>query len=246
MRDLASQFVKGFSSVDGKLLRSFRSILTAPGNLTRSYVRGERRRYLSPLALFLLANALFVGAQVFTGTNIFSTPLESHLNGQDWSPAARELVAQRLSGSSWSVTDYAKIFDQAAVFNAKALMILMVLALAPIMALIFYRRRRAAGVHVVFALHVYAFILVLLSFSLLLVEINLLTGGRGLQSPQVDLALSLFNLAVCVGYVFLAIRPVYGSIDTARVIEAVLLSFAIAGIFIGYRFVIFLITLSTT
>src|SRR4051812_14719257 len=88
IRDLAGQFAKGFSSVDGKLLRTSRAVLTGPGTLTAFYVRGERRRFLAPLALFLIANALFVGMQSLTGTNILSSPLESHLHVQDWSELA--------------------------------------------------------------------------------------------------------------------------------------------------------------
>ena len=66
LRDLASQFAMKMTSVDGKLLRSSRAIFMHPGTLTAAYVRGERRRYLGPLALFLLANALFFGMQALT------------------------------------------------------------------------------------------------------------------------------------------------------------------------------------
>src|SRR3954454_10062141 len=54
LRDLAEQFAKKMTSVDGKLLRTSRAVLTQPGMLTTAYLRGERRQYLAPLALFLL------------------------------------------------------------------------------------------------------------------------------------------------------------------------------------------------
>src|SRR5438045_2155261 len=68
--DLAAHFLRKLSSVDGKLLRSSRTILMAPGKLTASYVRGERRRFLGPLELFLIANALFFAVQSLTSINI--------------------------------------------------------------------------------------------------------------------------------------------------------------------------------
>src|SRR5688572_12876664 len=58
--DLAVQFARNVSSIDGKLLRSFRSILTAPGALTAAHISGQRRPFLGPLALFFIANGAFV------------------------------------------------------------------------------------------------------------------------------------------------------------------------------------------
>src|SRR5687768_318871 len=57
--DLTAQFAKNVSSVDGRLLKSLRSILLTPGALTAAHIRGERRSYLGPLALFFIANAVF-------------------------------------------------------------------------------------------------------------------------------------------------------------------------------------------
>src|SRR4051812_15744717 len=182
LRDLARQFAKGMSSVDGKLLRSSRAILTGPGTLTAAYIRGERRRFLAPLALFLVSNALFFGMQSLTGVNVLSTPLQSHLHVQDWQHIARSLVASRLNSTHETLATYAPRFDHAATFNAKALMILMALAFAPIPALLFRARHRAAGAHVVFTLHLYAFVLVLLCVSIAIAQFDLLMGGGGLQS----------------------------------------------------------------
>lgn len=46
--DLATQIFKAFTNLDGRLLRSFRSLLTRPGALTLAYIQGERRAYLGP------------------------------------------------------------------------------------------------------------------------------------------------------------------------------------------------------
>ena len=234
------------TSVDGKLLRSSLAIITRPGTLTAAYVRGERRHYLGPLALFLLANALFFGMQALTQVDVLSTPLESHLAVQDWKAFAQKLVARRLELRHETVNAYAPRFNEAATFNAKALMILMVLAFAPILALLFRARRRAAGAHVVFALHLYAFVLVLLCASIAIAQIDLLAGGGGLGSPRVDKSLSVFNVSACAAYLYLSIRPTYAARGAARYVATVILAISMAVLFIGYRFVIFLITLYST
>src|SRR3954452_16740482 len=87
--DLVGHFARALSSVDGKLLRSSRAILVTPGKLTASYVRGERRRFLGPIELFLIANALFFAMQSLTGMNVISSDLDSHLYVQDWRNVAQ-------------------------------------------------------------------------------------------------------------------------------------------------------------
>ena len=58
--------------------------------------------------------------------------------------------------------------------------------------------------------------------------------------------LSLFNLATCAAYIYLAIGPVYGAQGATRLAKAALLPLAVGAIVLGYRFVLFLITLFGT
>src|SRR3954452_6012510 len=59
MHQLTRQLVAAASSVDGKLMRSWRMLMMRPGSLTAAHISGERRRYITPLALFFIGNALF-------------------------------------------------------------------------------------------------------------------------------------------------------------------------------------------
>jgi hypothetical protein len=124
--------------------------------------------------------------------------------------------------------------------------ILMVVAFAPIPWLLFRGRRHVAGAHVVFALHLYAFVLVLLCLSILIAWVWFLAGGGGLETPLVDTVLTLFNLMACAVYIYLAIGSAYGARGATRYLSAALLTGAVGVLFVGYRFVIFLITLYST
>jgi hypothetical protein len=172
--------------------------------------------------------------------------LQSHLHVQDWQDIARSLVSSRLNATHETVGAYAPRFDQAAAFNAKALMILIVLAFAPFPALLFRARHRTAGAHVVFALHFYSFVLVLLCVSIAIAQLERAMGGGGLQSPVVDDLLSLFNVTACAVYLYLAIGPAYAANGARRYLATAILAASVAALFLGYRFVIFLITLYST
>lgn len=246
LRHLFAQFIKAASSVDGKLMRTWRSLLLRPGHLTAAHISGERRRYITPLALFFIGNAIFVGAQSVTGANILSSPLSSHLHSQDWSSFAQGLVGDRLADRHLTLEAYAPVFDRSAIFNAKALIIIMALMFAPLPAILFRGTRRPAGVHVVFALHLYAFVLILLSVSVLIAQIDLLAGGGGLQSAAVDTSLSVFNLTVSGAFIYLAIPKIYRTSGWARLGSTVVLTAGLGLLFVGYRFAIFLITFYAT
>jgi hypothetical protein len=71
--------------------------LFRPGALTIAYLEGPRKPYISPFQLFLISNLLFFAVQSITHDKVFSTPLDSHLHGQDWSELARDPVENRLA-----------------------------------------------------------------------------------------------------------------------------------------------------
>jgi len=246
LRDLADQLFKAFSSIDGKLLRSLRAVVFAPGVLTRAYVEGLRKPYLGPLAVFLIANGLFFAMQSASKTNIFSSTLDSHLHRQDWSGLAQTLVGDRLAAKGTTLAAYAPLFDQAAVLHAKSLIILMVFMFAALMSLALWRWRRPYAAHVVFALHLHAFLLLGFCLCLGVVEIVMLAGGPGLESRGLDLTLSVANLTACGIYLWMALRTVYGARGVGGGLLAVVLALGVAALVLAYRFVVFLITLYTT
>jgi hypothetical protein len=73
--------------------------------------------------------------------------------------------------------------------------------------------------------------------------IHVLLGGAGLESTRVDDVLTAINLAACTAYVYFATGAVYAAAGAARFLKAALLTIAVGAIVLGYRFLIFLITL---
>ena len=210
------------------------------------YVRGRRIRYLGPIQLLLIANILFFAMQSLTRTNVVSSTLDSHLHNQDWQAVARSLVAHRLEKTHRTLDLYAPIFDRANVLHGKSFIVLMALPLSILLPIVFYRSRQPFVAHAVFALHFYAFLLLLFCVALTVAAVDVLLGGAGLNSPRMDDALSLLNLAACATYLYVATGTVYGASGAIRVIKALVLALAVGGILLGYRFLLFVFTLYTT
>ncbi len=246
LRGILRQAVEAVASVDSRLLRSLGSLATRPGVLTTAYLQGRRKPYILPLQLFLVTNVMFFAMQSITGVKVFSTPLASHLHDHLWSGLADHLVTQRLAATHRTLEQYAPVFDQAVALNAKSMIGLMVLPFAILPSLLFRRARLPAAAHVVFALHFYAFLLLLFCVALAAAGLDVALGGPGLRSEPMDHALSLIELAICFGCLFVATGQVYGGSRGARAFQAVALSLSVAAIVLGYRFLLLLITLYST
>lgn len=202
--------------------------------------------YTGPFQLFLIANVLFFAMQSLTNTDVVSSKLDSHLRNQDWSVLAQRLVSHHLEAMQTTLDLYAPIFNQAVVLNAKSLIILMAVPFALLLPIVFYRQRRPFVAHVVFSLHLYTFLLLLFCVSLTVASVDVLFGGAGLNSARMDNILSIFNLAACAAYLYIATGRVYGGSRMIRTLKVVVLAPAVASILLGYRFAIFLITLYST
>ena len=246
LRGLWHQIVQACISLDGPILRSFRCLMTRPGALTTAYMEGLRKPYTLPLPLFLVTNVLFFAMQSLTGVKIFSTPLDQHLHSDIWGGVAQQLVAHHLETQRTTMDLYTPVFNQAVAVNAKSLVVLMVLPFALLPAMMFYGSRRPFVAHVVFSLHFYAFLLLLLCVSLGVVAVQQMSGGRGLESESFDHTLSIVELVACAIYLYVAAGTVYGAKGAARVLKILPLAIAVGGIFLGYRFALLLITLYNT
>lgn len=54
--------------VDGKIVRTLRTMVAEPGQVTLDYWEGRRARYLTPIRIYLLATAAFFALVKFTGS----------------------------------------------------------------------------------------------------------------------------------------------------------------------------------
>jgi hypothetical protein len=245
-RGLLGQLMEALTTVDGRLLRTFRCLVSRPGVLTMAYLHGQRKPYVGPVPLFLIANALFFAAESLTGGRVFTTPLDAHLHTQPWSHAADLLVSNRLAARHVTLESYAPVFDHAVAVNARSLIVFMALSFVAALALVFPRSRRPPVTHALFSFHLYAFLLPLFCIATAVPPVHRWFGGAGFASEGLDHVLSIMLLTACALYLFVATGRVYGVTGVNRALKIGLLTTAAAAIVLGYRLALLLITLYTT
>ena len=246
LRGLFDQAFEAITSIDGKVLRSFRDLVTRPGALTVAFVEGRRKPYIGPVALFLVANVVFFAFESLTHGLVFSTTLKAHMTNQPWSVPATALVTKRLAETSTTLEAYAPTFDAAIALHARSMILLMVLAFVPLPALVLRHHRRPFAVHAVFSLHLYAFMLLLLSIGNLIPGAGVPFGYERSPSVVLDAILSIMLVVACAIYLYLSIGRAYGGGRWSRLAAAAALSSGVAAIVLGYRYTLLIITLFTT
>ena len=232
LRGLFDQLVQAFTNIDGRLIRSLRYLVGRPGFLTVAYLRGQRKLYVGPVPIFLIANTLFFATESLTSGTVITTPLESHLHTQPWSPVAESMVTHRLEVMQTTLDVYAPDFDRAMARNARSLIILMALSFVVAPSIVFYRSRRP--------------IVLLLCVATVVPPVDVWFGGGGYTSDLLDSVISIALLVACAMYLYVATGKVYGANGVGRVLKAVALTAVVASIVLAYRFVLFLVTLYST
>jgi hypothetical protein len=205
---------------------------------------------MRPLQLFLVINVAFFVLTSWGGGHVFDTPLGTHMDATVHRETASRLVRDRLAERGITLDQYRAAFDKASTTHAKSLVILMIPMFAVAVAGVSIRRRRFAVQHLVFSVHVFAMLLILIPAVGLPVELPLRLWARWRGAPLpwqvVDQVVSSVLLVAFGTYVALALRRAYGDGPVAAAAKAVVLCVALAAAVFAYRFVLFFTVFWTT
>ena len=221
LREFLHELAEEFLHWDGKLLTTFRLLVARPGALTCEYLAGRRVRYISPLRVYLTCSLVFFfvsavvpqrqrtsvrhGRQVSTqlGPITIMEPDSTTVIAALDSMAQHRRVTSRLWGRHFgaAMRQRAALIAGMTAAIPKTMFALVPLFAALVM-LVFRRMRRRFPQHLAFALHVHAYMFLVLTVMLI-----------RRFFPTVVPAVIMIELA-CFGaiatYLVQAMRNVYG------------------------------------
>ena len=242
----AQEAIEHIAQLDGTFWRSVKTLVAKPGELTAAYMRGERLRYMKPLQLFVVVSIAYFVVSFATHVRTFDTPLRFQV-AQATKPA--RMVEQRLAERHTTMAQYAELFDHTSTTQAKTLVIVMVPAFALLVAAVEFRKRRYALQHVVFALHTYtALLLILMAVDLLALHplLTLLQQAARLLRTNADSVFSLVTLGGMFAYLLPALVRAYGDRRPIAIMKTVILLAGMVFILLAYRLLLFYTTFWAT
>jgi hypothetical protein len=241
---LAHEAVREVTDLDSTVLRTFGTLLARPGELTRAYLSGGRRRYLRPLKVFLMANVLFFFAAGVVDMATFSTPLYYQVSSPPLRQVKLTLLVRKMAAERVAASELAPRWNATTNAYARTLVVLVIPLYTLLFALLLAWTRAPLVKHAVFATHFMSFYLLLLSAMA-----GLFLALRRLQLQTVllgsDRAASLLGLTMLSLYLVLSIRRAYGTGWLAAVLVALGASVAALPVLMIYRTVLFFVVLPT-
>lgn len=200
---LLGQVFEELTSINGRFLPTFARLVFRPGSLSLAYRRGQWRRYLAPINVFLLANLAFFLAPSLTD---YSLTLSDQRELQPYSAAITPWIEAREAASELSPEAFADEYQKRVSDVAKTMVILHVPLIALGTMLIFFDRRLLFADHVVAAMHFFAFLMVYLAampltIEPLIVALNDMLGGE-LPAFSISLALPLIYIPFMLAKAF--------------------------------------------
>jgi hypothetical protein len=210
LMEFVQQFGGAYLATEGALWRTLKLLLFKPGELTRQYLAGRRKHYVLPLRLYLTVSLLvFLGVRLFgvPGMNLDAPDLTSAKakptsfsimqfgdntgfgmrNGVffcDNLPAwLCQRAQRRIDIDPKAVATAVDQFKDRFLGNMGGAMFVLLPSFALWLKLAYFNRRMRYTEHLVFALHVHAFVFVALALQIISNEIVWLTAIAALSIP---------------------------------------------------------------
>jgi hypothetical protein len=202
---VAHEFIHEMLHLDGRIFRSFQTLLLSPGALTLEYLEGRRARWIAPIRLYL------VFSLVYFAVASVSTPQVNVVADLEGDAGVQRLGFENAAELRDAVS------HELATWTPRAMFVLV-----PLFALLVRIAYRRAGrhypQHLYFALHVHAAWFALASL------------GAALRPVPGGDAIGTFLALYALVYFVLALKKVYGTaggVATRRAL-AILAAYSVA------------------
>jgi len=226
---------------DNRFFISVWYLFRFPGRMAIEFLEGKRKKFISPITLFLFFNLIYFFVSPLTD---FSLPLEDQMYDQPYSSWTIGLVDYKLQNEGLDVQDYSITYQNASDNISKAIMIINVPMIAFFVYLIAFKRRRFYFDTLIFSFHYFS--LFLATWVLLDWVEKLIVFISGYNHPIVADLFYYMYLGIPLLYAMLSIKKFirirwYWAIPAGI---GVMVAFTLANLL--YRLIIFIATLGLT
>jgi hypothetical protein len=196
LHDFLHELAHEILHFDGRILRSVRLLLTAPGRLSREAFDGKRVRYVSPIRLYLVFSVLYFAVAAFAPDTGFHVTLTR----SDVAEIGRAGVSQDPEQANLRVQELQQKATDSLIHWGSRLMFVLVPVFAGLVALTVRKSRLNYPQHLYFALHVHAAAFCALAIA---------AAVRMVGVPILSALASLVAVWYVVVYLVLAFRRAY-------------------------------------
>ncbi|HJY63532.1 MAG TPA: DUF3667 domain-containing protein [Ignavibacteria bacterium] len=208
VKAFAVHFIEEFFTFDSKFFRTVKPLLFKPGFLTHEYISGRFVRYVTPLKLYLFTSLISLLIMINLDSDVY-TPLMEPRDDEDFN---QQLIRPIMESKDMDEKEFKDKFNQNVNGNTAISLFFFMIAFSVILNLIYIYKHIFYVEHLVFTLHFFSMILIMLTIGTLIEYI-------------VSDILYLFLFVFPTIYLFLSIKKVYHVKWLNAVIPSLFLSF---------------------
>ena len=244
---LVHDLVHVLTHADTSIFRTLRDLFRMPGELTRAYFEGPRRRYLRPVNFFVVCNVLMFLLTAAEHIVPFSAPFDIQTQRQFYSPYIQPRAQQFLAHArdDYEVRELKRDYDVHTAHLSKSIVILLAIGFAVLLTLAFAGTKKFFVEHLVFALHFYSFFMLMTCLvGALLVFLSFLARNSGLAISTEVVGVGLLGFG-SAAWLYFALRRFYHTGIASSIVRAIVLGTATIPLMILYRWFLFYATIWT-
>lgn len=239
---LLAEFFGNIFFLDNRFFLSMWYLVRFPGRMTVEFLEGRRKKFVSPVTLFLFLNLIYFFVNPLTD---YSLSLEDQIYSQPYSVWTKDWVDMKLQKEGLGEQAYGILYQSTSDNTSKSIMIINIPIIAVFVYMMAFKRRKFYFDSLIFGFHF--FTLFMLSWVMLDwvdILIRFLSGQD--DSIASDISFKLFAFFIPLLYAILSIKKMmnirwYWAIPTG---VGVMIAVTLANLF--YRFIIFMVTLWIT
>ncbi|TFV93208.1 DUF3667 domain-containing protein [Algoriphagus kandeliae] len=238
LRQFFEELIASIFVADGKFFKTIKLLVSQPGELTRSFIKGVRKKYLSPVQLFFFANLIYF---IFPLISTFNTSLSIQMTGLPYSSLIRPVVEERVQNMNISMEEFRLSFEKKSESNAKLLLIVLVIMQGAVLRLLYWKRKDLYFLDFL-AESAYFYSFYILIFLVLVPGIflflkNYFNSGFGWFFNEISLSI-IFFIAIWV-YGFFQMKRAFQITKWESAWKSLVLALWVIPSFIIYRFILF-------
>ncbi len=241
---LVNDFVVDVFNIENKFWRTLKCFFFKPAAYVDEYIKGARKKYISPIKLFLIANAWYF---LFPAINTFKTSWNIQLNGLPYSFITNDFLIRFQLQSGLNPQDFAILYNDATAVISKLFLIIHPLIFGGFTYLLYFNKRSSKPIihHFNHTLVFYAFLL-LIGTSIAPAIYNIiaiLLDSNAMKDFRNEVTITLFIFGILNLFGFFLYRKFFAEKWYNVVWKVLLLNFLFAPLLQIYRFILLWITL---
>lgn len=159
LQNIAKETFGAITNLDSRFYKTFKTLFFRPGQLTIHYVEGVRVPFVKPFQVFLIANIIFF--LFLSDLDVFRTPSKWYFSAENDGFGVMEKVRTIQEERSLSIEEIGFLYDQLSSDLAKGLIVILIPFIAMISWLLNFKNNLPTGQHFIYALHYFAFVLLI-------------------------------------------------------------------------------------